>query len=90
MPLLSLQDIVVCFGHGQDAVTALDRVSLDIGAGEFVVALGTSGCGKTTLLNLMAGFLGPTRGHVAFDGFRSPDTAPSAGWCFSMARCCPG
>jgi taurine transport system ATP-binding protein len=76
MPLLSLDDIVVRFGHGSDAVTALDRISLDIDPGEFVVALGTSGCGKTTLLNLMAGFLTPSRGRATFKG--TPITGPGA------------
>ena len=70
MKSLDVRDVVVRYdgGSGLGDVVALDRVSLTIEPGSFVVALGSSGCGKTTLLNLMAGFLKPTSGSVSFDG----------------------
>jgi taurine transport system ATP-binding protein len=69
MPLLNVDDVVVRYdATSEAAVTALDHVSLSIEPGAFVVALGASGCGKTTLLNLMAGFLTPTSGSVSFNG----------------------
>src|SRR6266446_4615017 len=46
------------------AVAAVERLSLDIFAGEFFALLGPSGCGKTTLLRLLAGLETPSDGHV--------------------------
>jgi taurine transport system ATP-binding protein len=52
---------------GRDAL-ALSDISFDIVDGDFVVVLGASGCGKTTLLKLIAGFLRPTAGHITANG----------------------
>ena len=51
-----------------DAITAVDTVDLNIRKGEIFALLGASGCGKTTLLRLLAGFEIPTDGQITIDG----------------------
>jgi NitT/TauT family transport system ATP-binding protein len=58
------------FGQGRRAVTALDGVDLDVAPGEFVCLLGASGCGKTTVLNLVAGLDSPTAGEIQLNTSR--------------------
>jgi spermidine/putrescine transport system ATP-binding protein len=55
---------------------ALDRVSLEIGQGEFFCLLGPSGCGKTTTLNLIGGFIPLTSGELRIEGRRVNDLPP--------------
>ncbi len=62
---LQIQAVVKDFGTG---VPAVDRVSIDIARGEIFALLGSSGCGKTTLLRLLAGFETPTAGRILLEG----------------------
>jgi len=64
MPLLRIDAVVKKFGMFR----AVDRLSLDIRAGEFFALLGPSGCGKTTLLRMLAGFETPDEGRILLDG----------------------
>ncbi|MEU1810018.1 ABC transporter ATP-binding protein [Micromonospora sp. WMMD1076] len=52
---VALRGVTKVYGQGEQAVLALDGLSLDIAPGEFVCMVGASGCGKSTLLNLVAG-----------------------------------
>jgi putrescine transport system ATP-binding protein len=64
MPLLRIDAVVKKFG----GFTAVDKLSLDIRAGEFFALLGPSGCGKTTLLRMLAGFETPDAGKILLNG----------------------
>ena len=68
---MEVREVAKRFG----VVEVLKRVSLQIGAGEFLTLLGESGSGKTTLLRLIAGFEQPTSGEIWMDGERL-DTLP--------------
>lgn len=64
MPLLRIDMVAKKFG----SFRAVDKLSLDIRAGEFFALLGPSGCGKTTLLRMLAGFETPDEGRILLDG----------------------
>ena len=69
VPLLRIEGVSKSFG----SFRAVDRLSLDVTAGEFFALLGPSGCGKTTLLRMLAGFETPDEGRILLGG---QDIAP--------------
>jgi putrescine transport system ATP-binding protein len=63
-PQIRIDEVSKTFG----ATTAVDNVTLSIYKGEIFALVGSSGCGKTTLLRMLAGFAEPTRGRISIDG----------------------
>jgi taurine transport system ATP-binding protein len=68
MPHLDITNLAVRYQADSGITEALAGVTLSIADGELVVAIGASGCGKTTLLSVIAGFLEPSEGTVQLDG----------------------
>ncbi|MBQ6262014.1 MAG: ABC transporter ATP-binding protein [Clostridia bacterium] len=70
--IIELRNVTLSF----DGEKILDSLDLSVRDGEFVTFLGRSGCGKTTTLRIIAGFLTPDEGDVFFDGVRINDVPP--------------
>ena len=62
------RQVTKVFGQGDAKVTALDRVDLDVLAGELTLLVGPSGCGKTTLISIIAGLTRASSGRVTVMG----------------------
>jgi len=67
-PVLIAESVSKIYSNNGSSVRAVDNVSLDVKAGEFVALVGPSGSGKTTMLAVLASLLRPTLGHVQIDG----------------------
>src|SRR5713101_8178782 len=68
MSHIELRGITYEYTTGERSVVALRDVSFGLGESEFLCVVGRSGCGKTTLLNIVAGFLAPTKGEIRIGG----------------------
>ena len=79
---IEIRDLGVSFHAGGRSVAALDRLSFTVYPGEFLSLLGTSGCGKSTVLNVIAGFIQPTQGAVFLDGRPIDAPGPDRGMVF--------
>ncbi len=74
--MLEARGVSLAYASATGAIHALDDVSVAVAPGEFLSILGPSGCGQSTLLNVLGGLLAPTAGEVRFDD--RPVAAPSA------------
>src|SRR4051794_39075481 len=67
-PIISVRGLGRTFTNGDDTLTVLRDVDLDIFAGEMVAIVGSSGSGKSTLMNILGCLDRPTAGTYKFDG----------------------
>ncbi|WP_207782407.1 ABC transporter ATP-binding protein [Phytoactinopolyspora limicola] len=78
VPLISVRDLSVEYrvSRTNSWLMAVADVNLDVHEGEFLTVLGSSGCGKTTVMNTIAGLVQPTEGEVLIDGRRVTGPGP--------------
>jgi NitT/TauT family transport system ATP-binding protein len=82
-PILSARQVTKVFSVARlGEVTAVERFTADIAEGELVCLLGASGCGKSTMLNIFAGFVEPTSGEVMLRGSPIAGIEPRCGMVF--------
>ncbi len=91
METLSVRNIGLTYPglYSDQAIIAPKGVNLTINSGDFVVALGASGCGKTTLLNLMAGFMAPSEGDISLGNHRVNGPSAERGVVFQKHALLP-
>ncbi|HQH35976.1 MAG TPA: ATP-binding cassette domain-containing protein, partial [Anaerolineaceae bacterium] len=65
---LETRSVIKTYQSESGTIQAVDDVSLQVAAGEFVALVGPSGSGKTTMLSMLAALLQPTSGQILLDG----------------------
>ncbi|MCI7085112.1 ABC transporter ATP-binding protein [bacterium] len=68
MSLVEFKNVYKTYQMGEVEITAVDGISFSIKQGEFAVVVGSSGAGKTTVLNILGGMDSPTEGEIIVDG----------------------
>jgi len=81
-PLIAVEDVCRVFTSGAKTVTALDHISCEFHAGNFVSIVGPSGCGKSTLLKIISGLMPVSSGVVSVSGKRVSSPLENVGMVF--------
>jgi len=76
MPLVELRNVSKVYRLGDEEIRALDDVTLDIEAGEFISIIGPSGSGKSTLMHILGCLDSPSQGTIRLDGTMIQDASP--------------
>ncbi|GHH46145.1 MULTISPECIES: ABC transporter ATP-binding protein [Gammaproteobacteria] len=83
--MVAINRVTMSFGN----FTAVRDVDIQVGDGEFLAVVGPTGCGKSTILNAVAGLLKPASGDIAIDGRRVQGVQESVGYLFQQDALLP-
>nr|WP_156421043.1 ABC transporter ATP-binding protein [Aureimonas sp. AU22]BAT29878.1 ABC transporter nucleotide-binding protein/ATPase [Aureimonas sp. AU22] len=84
-PMVGIENVTMAFGN----FVAVENVNLQVGDGEFLAIVGPTGCGKSTILNAIAGLLKPASGTVAIDGATVSGVQNEIGYLFQQDALLP-
>lgn len=82
--ILKIENVNRTYSDGENVVNALSNINLTVKKGEFVSIIGSSGCGKTTLLRLIAGLDKPQTGKLFLDDEEIKEPNPKRGYVFQQ------
>lgn len=88
---LKLNDVTKIFSRvdSEEVTNAVSDINLEMHDGEFISLVGTSGCGKSTILRMIAGLIPPTNGEVLLNGSRITEPSPEIGMVFQKPTLFP-
>ena len=88
-PLVVLDHVSMTYGHGQQAVKAVDDLTLTIRKGEFIAVVGPSGCGKSSMMKLISGLKPTSEGRLTIEGKAVTGPINKVGMAFQAANLLP-
>ena len=83
-PLLKIENVNRVYEDKETTTQVLHDINLEVRRGEFISIIGSSGCGKTTLLRLIAGLDKPQSGTLSLEGEKITGTSPKRGYVFQQ------
>lgn len=82
MSYLKIENLEIAFETAKGKFVAVKDINLNIDKGEIISIIGHSGCGKSTIVNAIAGMVAPSKGHVILEGARITGPGPDRGMVF--------
>ena len=82
MAFIKLEDVSLCYDILKKEEPIIENLNIEIEKSEFTVFLGVSGCGKSSILNMIAGFIHPTSGSITVNNVEVKEPGPERGMVF--------